>query len=50
VNLEYRGTGSLFPPDVSAAAFQFANAGVTERGANFTRPEVVDFILDLVRR
>lgn len=48
MNLEYRGSGSLFPPDVSAAAFQFANAGVTERGAIFTKPEVVDFILDLV--
>ncbi len=37
---------SLCP--ITAAVAQLANAGVEERGAIFTRREVVDFILDLV--
>jgi hypothetical protein len=34
-------------PQLSAAVEDMAVAGVEERGAIFTRPEVVDFILDL---
>lgn len=37
---------SLCP--VTAAVAELANAGIEERGAIFTRHEVVDFILDLV--
>lgn len=34
--------------ELDAAVEQLASAGVEERGAIFTRPEVVEFILDLV--
>jgi hypothetical protein len=34
--------------DLATAVETLASAGVAERGAIFTRPEVVDFILDLV--
>src|SRR5690606_19844572 len=48
VNLDHAGTAGYLPADVSEAARQFSAASTDERGAVFTRREVVDFILDLV--
>lgn len=47
MNLEHGGPAGYLPADVSEAARQFSNASTDERGAVFTRREVVDFILDL---
>lgn len=38
----------LRPPDVAGAVLDLGAAGSTERGAIYTKPEVVDAILDLV--
>lgn len=45
----YQGSPSLFPEldPLQAAVARLASAGIEERGAIFTRREVVDFILDL---
>lgn len=48
MNLALAGTAGYLPADVSKAARQFSTASTDERGAVFTRREVVDFILDLV--
>lgn len=48
MNLEIAGVAGHPSADVSEAARQFSIASTDERGAVFTRREVVDFILDLV--
>lgn len=48
MNFENVGITGNLSDDVSEAARQFSNASTGERGAVFTRREVVDFILDLV--
>lgn len=48
MNLDHAGAAGHLPADVSEAARQFSTASTDERGAVFTRREVVDFILDLV--
>lgn len=47
MNLQHVGPAGCLPADVNEAARQFSNASTDERGAVFTRREVVDFILDL---
>lgn len=47
VNLDQAGVSGVSPDDVSEAVRQFSTASTSERGAVFTRREVVDFILDL---
>lgn len=48
MNLEHPGIENLLSADVSEAVRQLSAAPEAERGAVFTRREVVDFILDLV--
>lgn len=48
MNLDQAGLAGPVPDELSDATQQFATASTDERGAIFTRREVVDFILDLV--
>ncbi|HYX72141.1 MAG TPA: Eco57I restriction-modification methylase domain-containing protein [Nitrososphaera sp.] len=48
MNVQTQLTDLPITPSVRAAVESLANAGIEERGAIYTRQEVVDFILDLI--